>query len=109
MVQKTARLSAKTAAARCRDEKPPEVGPLDAVTLHGLRHSFAGVAEQLGATIPTIAAMLGHRLSGVTGGYILKRVDSLLNRCGERSGRPHRRANSWRGTIGTGDTVSSQR
>jgi len=63
-VQKTARVSAETAAARCRDEKPPEVGPLDAVTLHGLRHSFAGVAEQLGATIPTIAAMLGHRLSG---------------------------------------------
>ena len=77
MVQKTARLSAE-ATARSLCEKIPEAGPLDAVTLHSLRHSFAGVAEQLGATIPTIAAMLGHRLSGVTGGYILKRVDSLL-------------------------------
>ena len=46
--------------------------------LHSLRHSFAGVAEQLGATIPTIAALLGHRVGGVTGGYILKRVDVLL-------------------------------
>ncbi|MFD1979664.1 tyrosine-type recombinase/integrase [Mesorhizobium kowhaii] len=78
MVQKTARLSAEAAAARRCGERPPEAGPLDAVTLHSLRHSFAGVAEQLGATIPTIAAMLGHRLSGMTGGYILKRVDSLL-------------------------------
>lgn len=76
-VQKTARLSAE-AAARSPCEKIPEAGPLDAVTLHSLRHSFAGVAEQLGATIPMIAAMLGHRLSGVTGGYVLKRVDSLL-------------------------------
>lgn len=76
-VQKTARLSAE-ATARSLCEKIPEAGPLDAATLHSLRHSFAGVAEQLGATIPTIAAMLGHRLSGVTGGYILKRVDSLL-------------------------------
>lgn len=56
----------------------PSVGPLDAITLHSLRHSFAGVAESLGATIPTIAALLGHRVGGVTGGYILKRVDVLL-------------------------------
>ena len=77
MVQKTARRSAE-ATARSLCEKIPEAGPLDAVTLHSLRHSFAGVAEQLGATVPTIAAMLGHRLSGVTGGHILKRVDGSL-------------------------------
>lgn len=53
-------------------------GPLDELTLHSLRHSFAGVAESLGATIPTIAALFGHRLGGATGGYILKRVDVLL-------------------------------
>lgn len=41
------------------------------VTIHSLRHSFAGTAENLGASIPTIAALLGHRLNGVTGGYIL--------------------------------------
>jgi integrase len=84
-VQKTARLSAETAAKR-RGESIPEAGPLDAVTLHSLRHSFAGIAEQLGATIPTIAAMLGHRVSGVTGGYILKRVDSLLIEAANRVG-----------------------
>lgn len=82
-VQKTARLSAE---AEDRDEKILEVGPLDTITLHSLRHSFAGVAEQLGATIPTIAAMLGHRLSGVTRGYILKRVDSLLIDAANRVG-----------------------
>jgi integrase len=85
MVQKTARRSAETAAKR-RGESIPEAGPLDAVTLHSLRHSFAGIAEQLGATIPTIAAMLGHRVSGVTGGYILKRVDSLLIEAANRVG-----------------------
>lgn len=84
-VQKTARLSAGE-AAKGRGEKIPEAGPIDDVTLHSLRHSFAGVAEQLGATIPTIAAMLGHRLSGVTGGYILKRVDSLLIEAANRVG-----------------------
>jgi integrase len=76
-VQKTARLLA-TAAAEEHGEALPETGPLDGVTLHSLRHSFAGIAEELGASLPTIAALLGHRLAGVTGGYILKRVDILL-------------------------------
>lgn len=76
-VQKTARLLATT-AAEAHGEAPPETGPLDGVTLHSLRHSFAGVAEELGASLPTIAALLGHRLAGVTGGCILKRVDVLL-------------------------------
>lgn len=69
------RLARKEAACGAA---PPAAGPLDGLTLHSLRHSFAGVAESLGATIPTIAALLGHRLGGVTGGYILKRVDVLL-------------------------------
>ena len=76
-MQRTARTAAEAAAAE-RGEAVPKAGPLDGVTLHSLRHSFAGVAEQLGATIPTIAALLGHRVGGVTGGYILKRVDVLL-------------------------------
>ncbi len=58
--------------------QPAPTSPLSGLTLHSLRHSFAGTAESLGATIPTIAALLGHRLGGVTGGYILKRVDVLL-------------------------------
>jgi integrase len=76
-VQKTARVAAEAAAAES-GEPAPKAGPLDGVTLHCLRHSFAGIADQLGATIPTIAALLGHRVGGVTGGYILKRVDVLL-------------------------------
>lgn len=76
-VRKAARIAAETAARESR-KPPPKAGPLDGVTLHSLRHSFAGIAEQLGATIPTIAALLGHRVGGVTGGYILKRVDILL-------------------------------
>jgi len=76
-VQKAARLAAEAAAAE-RGEPAPKASPLDGVTLHSLRHSFAGIAEELGATIPTIAALLGHRVGGVTGGYILKRVDVLL-------------------------------
>lgn len=51
---------------------------LDGITLHALRHSFAGVAEDQGASLPTIAALLGHRLSGVTAGYVLKRIDKPL-------------------------------
>lgn len=53
-------------------------GPLEGLTMHQLRHSFAGIAEDCGASIPTIAALLGHRLNGVTGGYILKRPDRYL-------------------------------
>lgn len=76
-VQKAARVAAEASAAE-HGAPVPKAGPLDGVTLHSLRHSFAGIAEQLGATIPTIAALLGHRVGGVTGGYILKRVDVLL-------------------------------
>ncbi len=75
--QRTATRLAHEAPAE-RSAAPPKAGPLDGITLHSLRHSFAGIAESLGATIPTIAALLGHRVNGVTGGYILKRVDVLL-------------------------------
>ena len=84
-VQKTARQLA-AAAADERGEAPPEAGPLGGLTLHSLRHSFAGIAEELGASLPTIAALLGHRLGGVTGGYILKRVDVLLVDAANRIG-----------------------
>lgn len=65
LVQRTARGKAAT-------------GPLDGITLHSLRHSFAGTAEELDCSLPTIAAMLGHRLAGVTAGYVLKRLDKPL-------------------------------
>ena len=51
---------------------------LDGLDRHALRHSFAGVAEELGMTLPTIAALLGHSLGGVTAGYVLKRLDATL-------------------------------
>ena len=43
-----------------------------------MHHSFAGTAEGLDCSLPTIAAMLGHRLAGVTAGYVLKRLDRPL-------------------------------
>jgi integrase len=47
------------------------------ITSHGLRHSFSSTAEDLGFSLPTIKALLGHAGSSVTEGYIHK-VDSAL-------------------------------
>jgi integrase len=47
-------------------------------TLHTLRHSFASVAEDLGFTLPTIGALLGHSIRGVTSGYIHKLDPALV-------------------------------
>lgn len=71
------RVVAAAGVAAQRDD-PEAPNPLEGITLHSLRHSFAGVAENLGASLPTIAALLGHRLGGVTAGYVLKRVDRPL-------------------------------
>ncbi|UDL95813.1 site-specific integrase [Lichenihabitans sp. PAMC28606] len=48
------------------------------VTPHVLRHSFASTAEDLGFTVPTIAALLGHSGGGVTAGYIHKLDGALV-------------------------------
>jgi integrase len=54
------------------------------VTPHVLRHSFASTAEDIGLSIPTIAALLGHALSGsATLGYIHK-VDAALSSAANR-------------------------
>ncbi|WP_213771965.1 integrase family protein [Bradyrhizobium sp. dw_78] len=48
------------------------------ITSHGLRHSYSSIAEDLGYTIPTIKALIGHsRKSSVTEGYLHK-IDSAL-------------------------------
>ncbi|WP_133768087.1 tyrosine-type recombinase/integrase [Enterovirga rhinocerotis] len=47
------------------------------VTPHTLRHSYASMGEDLGFTLPTIGALLGHAGHGVTAGYIHK-VDAAL-------------------------------
>jgi integrase len=47
------------------------------LTPHGLRHSFSSTAEDLGFSIPTIKALMGHAGSTVTEGYIHK-IDTAL-------------------------------
>lgn len=50
---------------------------LPGLTPHKLRHAFSSSAEDLGLTVPTIGALLGHAGHGVTRGYIHK-VDPVL-------------------------------
>jgi integrase len=66
--------------ARLRILKDTELAWL---TPHGLRHSFASIADDLGFSEPTIAAMLGHTGGGVTRGYIHK-ADPALIAAGDR-------------------------
>lgn len=58
-----------------RDDIAPAI---PGVTPHGLRHSFASHADDLGFSDPTIKALLGHARSGVTAGYIHKLDAALL-------------------------------
>ncbi|HYD32103.1 MAG TPA: tyrosine-type recombinase/integrase [Azospirillaceae bacterium] len=56
------------------------------ITPHILRHSFASVANDMGFTEPTIAAMLGHSVGSVTGRYI-HHLDSALLAAADRVAR----------------------
>jgi integrase len=56
------------------------------ITSHGLRHSFSSTAEDLGYTIPTIKALVGHARASVTEGYIHK-IDSALVAAADRIAR----------------------
>ena len=57
------------------------------ITSHGLRHAYSSTAEDLGYTIPTIKALIGHsRKSTVTEGYIHK-VDAALLAAANRIAR----------------------
>ena len=47
------------------------------LTSHGLRHSFASTAEDIGFSLPTIKALVGHSRSSVTEGYVHK-IDTAL-------------------------------
>jgi integrase len=47
------------------------------ITSNGLRHSFSSTAEDLGYSLPTIKALVGHSRASVTEGYIHK-IDSAL-------------------------------
>ena len=50
---------------------------LEDITLHGLRHSFASTAGDLGYTEATIGAMLGHSSATITGRYV-HHLDAVL-------------------------------
>jgi integrase len=56
------------------------------ITSHGLRHSFSSTAEDLGYSIPTIKALVGHARASVTEGYIHK-IDSALVAAADRIAR----------------------
>lgn len=56
------------------------------ITCNGLRHSFSSTAEDLGFSIPTIKALVGHSRASVTEGYIHK-IDSALLAAADRIAR----------------------
>jgi integrase len=56
------------------------------ITSHGLRHTFSSTAEDLGFSIPTIKALIGHSRASVTEGYIHK-IDSALLAAADRIAR----------------------
>lgn len=56
------------------------------ITSHGLRHSYSSTAEDLGYSIPTIKALIGHARASVTEGYIHK-IDSVLIAAADRIAR----------------------
>ena len=47
------------------------------ITSQGLRHSFSSTAEDIGFSLPTIKALVGHSRASVTEGYIHK-IDTAL-------------------------------
>ena len=55
---------------------------LKGVTPHGLRHTFASVAAELGFSELTIAGLLGHSAGSVTAGYV--HLDSALLTAADR-------------------------
>jgi integrase len=56
------------------------------LTPHGLRHSFSSTAEDLGFSLPTIKALMGHAGDSVTEGYIHK-IDTALVAAADRIAR----------------------
>lgn len=56
------------------------------LTPHGLRHSFSSTADDLGFSLPTIKALMGHAGGSVTEGYIHK-VDTALVAAADRIAR----------------------
>jgi integrase len=71
-----------------------KLGELPAdLTPHTLRHSFASLANDLGYSEPTIAALIGHKGHSITSRYIhsadpvlLAAADVIANRIAELMG-----------------------
>ncbi|CAN5194646.1 site-specific integrase [soil metagenome] len=61
-------------------------GAVPGLTPHGLRHSFGSTAEDLGFSLPTIKALMGHAGGSVTEGYIHK-IDTALVAAADRIAR----------------------
>ena len=60
-----------------------EAGLSADVTAHVLRHSFASVAADGGASELTVAALLGHRAGSVTSRYV-HQADAVLLAAADR-------------------------
>ena len=60
---------------------------LDGLTLHGLRHAFASVANELGYTEATRAALLGHTGSRSQTGDYTHHLDAVLVAAADRVAR----------------------
>lgn len=58
-------------------ERMTERAGLQGVTPHVLRHSYASTAGDMGMSIPTIGALLGHSSGGVTSRYI-HQLDTIV-------------------------------
>jgi integrase len=66
---------------KAADDLWPQIfndSPLANVTPHVLRHSFASIANDLGFTEITIAALVGHAKGSVTSKYIHTRDTALI-------------------------------
>lgn len=74
-------VAAKQAEEIRKNGKEPAC--LTGLTPHGLRHAFASTAHDIGFTEITVAALLGHSSSTVTGRYI-HQVDTALVAAADR-------------------------
>jgi len=70
--------------ALSESDNPGEEVRLGNLTLHGLRHAFASVANELGYTEATRAALLGHASTHSQTGDYTHHLDSVLIAAADR-------------------------
>lgn len=64
---------------------PADRETLATVTLHHLRHAAATTGHEIGLSLPTVGAILGHSVSGTTASYVHV-VDRALRAASDRLG-----------------------